>query len=103
MSPEQLEKFKAILIEQRSAVSTEIEEHSDGEALANSEVESAIVASNDKLLEKIEFALQRIDAGSYGKCDTCGEQIGTARLEAKPAVSLCTSCQEIKERDQIQR
>jgi DnaK suppressor protein len=103
MSPIDLEKFKALLIEQRAAVSAEIEEHSEGDALALSEVESAIVASNDNLLQKIEFALRRIDDGSYGNCAECGGQISAQRLEAKPAVSLCTGCQEIKEREQGKR
>ena len=100
MNSRQLEKFKALLIEQRAAVSTEIEEHSDRDTMAGSEVESAIVNSNDNLLEKIGFALRRIEDGSYGNCVTCGKEIDGARLEAKPAVSLCTGCQEVKESEQ---
>ena len=103
MSPAQLEKFKTLLFEQRAAVSTEIEEHSDRTTLPGSEVESAIVNSNDKLLEKIELALRQIEDGSYGNCESCGKEIAEARLLAKPAVSLCTSCQEIKESGQERR
>ncbi|MGI9242960.1 MAG: TraR/DksA family transcriptional regulator [Verrucomicrobiales bacterium] len=103
MSPKQLAKFKALLIEQRAEVSTEIEEHSDRVTLPESEVESAIVNSNDNLLEKIELALRQIEDGSYGKCESCGKEIAEARLLAKPAVSLCTSCQEIKENEQGHR
>ena len=103
MTPEQLDKFKALLLEQRASVSAEIEEHSNRDTLATSEVEAAIVASNDNLLQKIGFALSRIEDGSYGQCADCGEAISAARLEAKPAVSLCTDCQEKKELEQNHR
>jgi DnaK suppressor protein len=102
MTPEKLAEFKKRLIGQHDAVSGEISAHSDRDTLAHSEVENAIVGSNDRLLDKIEFALKRIDDGSYGTCLGCDAEIAEARLEAKPAVSLCTSCQEAKEREEQQ-
>jgi DnaK suppressor protein len=42
----------------------------------------------------IQAALARIDAGTYGICDTCGETISTARLTAMPMARRCVSCQE---------
>jgi len=50
---------------------------------------------------KIKEALGRIDDGSYGKCEECGENIGRARLEARPVTTLCIDCksmQEVQER-----
>ncbi len=44
-------------------------------------------------LEKVEAALARIDAGSYGVCEACGEPIGADRLAAIPWASLCISDQ----------
>ena len=42
----------------------------------------------------IQAALARIDAGTYGICETCGETISTARVSAMPTARLCISCQE---------
>jgi DnaK suppressor protein len=42
----------------------------------------------------IQAALARIDAGTYGICDTCGETISAARLMAMPMARRCVSCQE---------
>jgi len=43
-------------------------------------------------LAEIEHALAKLDEGSYGKCDICGEAIEPARLEALPQANLCLSC-----------
>ncbi len=40
-------------------------------------------------LDGIDAALQRIDDGTYGRCEACGEPIGEARLEAIPAARFC--------------
>jgi len=56
-----------------------------------------------KLLSKIEAALQRIDDGEFGECESCGEVIGLKRLEARPVTSLCIECktaEESKEKSQ---
>jgi DnaK suppressor protein len=54
-----------------------------------------------KLIFKIQEALQRLEAGEYGKCEECGEDIGIERLKARPVTTLCITCkssQEIAER-----
>ena len=43
-------------------------------------------------LARIDAAVQRIDAGTYGDCLSCGEEIAPGRLEADPAASLCIAC-----------
>ena len=43
-------------------------------------------------IKDIDKALAKIDAGTYGVCDSCGEAIPVARLEALPASSLCVDC-----------
>lgn len=45
-----------------------------------------------KLLKKIESALIRIESGTYGICDDCGEDIGEARLKARPVTTQCIEC-----------
>ncbi len=47
-----------------------------------------------KLLNKIDQALARVDDGSYGYCEETGEEIGLARLEARPIATLCLDAQE---------
>jgi len=54
-----------------------------------------------KLIKKIKEALQRIEDGTYGICELCGEDISRQRLEARPVTTLCIECkkkQEIEER-----
>lgn len=55
------------------------------------EVEAVVNSIKDSLAE-VEHALAKFDAGTYGLCENCGQQIAPARLEAMPAASLCISC-----------
>lgn len=48
-------------------------------------------------LQEVEDALERIEAGTYGKCDRCGNQIAAPRLEALPFAKLCVECQAKEE------
>ena len=50
------------------------------------------------LLEQGERALARIDAGTYGVCESCGQPIGKARLQAFPRAALCVACKQRQER-----
>ena len=43
-------------------------------------------------LQEVEHALAKFDAAEYGMCESCGEPIPEARLEAKPAARLCITC-----------
>jgi DnaK suppressor protein len=54
-----------------------------------------------KLIFKMQEALQRLDAGEFGVCEECGEEIGVERLKARPVTTLCIECksnQEIEEK-----
>jgi DnaK suppressor protein len=51
-----------------------------------------------KLINKIKEALERIDEGTFGVCDTCGEEIGEGRLKARPVTTLCIDCKMEQER-----
>jgi DnaK suppressor protein len=50
------------------------------------------------LLAQSERALARIEAGTYGSCESCGQPIGKARLKAFPRATLCVSCKQREER-----
>ncbi len=53
-----------------------------------------------KLKNKIEDAIARIEDGTFGLCEVCGEQIGSERLEARPVTTLCIDCKETQEEDE---
>jgi len=48
---------------------------------------------------EIEHALQKYEAGTYGLCDSCGQPIERARLEALPQASLCLNCKAHQAKD----
>ncbi len=50
------------------------------------------------LLDKVESALRRIKAGTYGTCERCGKNIDKARLRALPYSVLCIDCKKLEER-----
>jgi DnaK suppressor protein len=53
-----------------------------------------------KLLAKIDQALERIEEGTFGICDSCGEEIGLKRLVARPVVTLCVHCKALQEKQE---
>jgi DnaK suppressor protein len=50
-------------------------------------------------IKSIEDALQRLNEGSYGICESCGIEIAEERLEALPFTRLCRDCQQDQERE----
>ena len=54
-------------------------------------------------LAQIVQALRRLDDGTYGLCEDCGEPVDTRRLRALPATPYCTACQAIHERPAMPR
>lgn len=53
-----------------------------------------------KLLKKIDEALDRIANGTFGICDSCGEEIGYKRLLARPVTTLCIECKTKQEEEE---
>ncbi|MEP7090759.1 MAG: TraR/DksA C4-type zinc finger protein, partial [Nocardioidaceae bacterium] len=51
-----------------------------------------------EMLAQIERAIARIENGSYGVCESCGEPIGKMRVMAFPRATLCLSCKQREER-----
>ena len=51
-----------------------------------------------RLATKIEAALERIEKGTFGVCETCAAPIGAARLKARPITTLCIDCKTESER-----
>ena len=53
-----------------------------------------------KLIGKIKAALDRLEKGSFGICESCGENIGKKRLQARPVTTLCIDCKKKQENDE---
>jgi DnaK suppressor protein len=51
-----------------------------------------------KLLQKIIKAMKKIEDGSYGICEECGEEISEERLRVRPEATLCIKCKEEQEK-----
>jgi DnaK suppressor protein len=62
------------------------------------EHELAVTHNARELLAQNERALARIVSGTYGVCESCGEPIGKARLQAFPRATLCVACKQREER-----
>ena len=50
------------------------------------------------LLKKIEQTIEKIEKGTFGTCERCGDDISTKRLEARPVTDLCIKCKEEQEK-----
>jgi len=53
-----------------------------------------------KLLKKIDEALERISNGTFGICESCGQEIGFKRLKARPVTTLCIDCKTQQEAEE---
>ncbi len=109
MSAKQLEYFRHKLLswrdelveESRETISNlqeEVRDVGDEAERATRETENSLeLRTRDryrKLIKKIDQALMRVDEGEYGYCEETGEEIGLARLEARPIATLCLDAQE---------
>ena len=62
------------------------------------EHEMSLANNSRDLLVQVERALGRLDAGTYGRCEECGNAIPKARLQAFPRATLCVTCKQREER-----
>jgi DnaK suppressor protein len=53
-----------------------------------------------RLLKKIEEAIERIDNGTFGICDDCGNEIDIKRLDARPVTTMCIECKTLQEEEE---
>lgn len=114
MNKKDEKKFREILQERKKGILATVEQVkeqgmgfaqddlADEVDLASSEADQSMnLRLRDRervLLRKIEKALSKMDAGEYGICESCGEEIGIKRLEARPVTDLCIRCKEEQEK-----
>jgi len=110
-----LDKFRAVLEEERARLRSLLEEHElerenarlaetaaerspdptsaeGGSMVFEYEKDLSVDANTEDLLRKAEYALERLDQGEYGICESCGTAIPLARLEVLPYTTLCVEC-----------
>jgi DnaK suppressor protein len=59
----------------------------------------SLLGGEEDALDQVEAAIERIENGNYGKCDTCGVKIPKSRLEAIPYTAQCVRCASEQEKD----
>ncbi|WP_084104232.1 TraR/DksA C4-type zinc finger protein [Demequina sp. NBRC 110056] len=69
-----------------------------GSTALEREQEMSIVNNTRDMLEQSVDALRRVKAGTYGTCQSCGQGIGKARLQAFPRATHCVTCKQREER-----
>jgi DnaK suppressor protein len=112
MSAKQQEHFRAVLQAWKHELQNEIDRtihqmqtepttEADPNDRASLETDISLeLRSRDregKLVKKINEAIDRLDEGEYGYCESCGVEIGIQRLEARPTAELCIDCKTLDE------
>ena len=69
-----------------------------GNANFEREHEISLARKSAEVLRQSERALERMDDGTYGVCESCGGPIGKLRLQAFPRATLCITCKKKQER-----
>ena len=84
--------FKDI-VDAAAGANTDDEHDPEGATIAFERSQVDALAQSARLeLDEIAAALARLDAGRFGRCETCGEPIPLARLEARPTARRCVTC-----------
>jgi DnaK suppressor protein len=88
-----LERDLAGIIESSGAAGTDDEHDPEGATIAfERQHAAALLGQARQQLADIDAALRRVESGSYGRCDTCGQPIDPERLAARPASATCIAC-----------
>lgn len=118
LTPEQLEELAQALRARRDALTAETHAGADrsreedfrtlagsvgdtgDEAVADmlADIANAEISRDVSELRQIEAALQRIEDGSYGTCNSCGQGIRFVRLQVYPTAQRCIKCQGVYEK-----
>ncbi|MEI6187773.1 MAG: RNA polymerase-binding protein DksA [Alphaproteobacteria bacterium] len=113
MCPKQLEYFRRKLVAWKAELLDEAREtmvHLKEENLNEPDINDRATVESDtafelrtrdryrKLIDKIEYALSKIESNDYGYCEETGDPIGLKRLDARPIATLCIEAQERHEK-----
>lgn len=126
MKDEEIEQFRQMLVELRRKLANNVS-HLEKDALRNSadsvselsdiplehladrgtdnfarDMMIGILQRSEAEVRDIDYALEKIESGEFGTCETCDEAISKARLKALPFARLCKKCKEEEERNSIE-
>jgi RNA polymerase-binding protein DksA len=88
-----LERDRAAIIESSGPAGTDDEHDPEGATIAfERQHVAALISQARGHLAQIDAATARLAEGSYGRCESCGQPIGTARLAARPVTTMCIDC-----------
>jgi RNA polymerase-binding protein DksA len=122
MDKEKIESYRQKLLDERDRLTVELKELSEGNldmlqsemsgesaldehtgdsGTATFERERDLTLGNNiqDLINRIDRALGKIEAGTYGICDRCGRDIDPARIKAVPYANLCITCKTLEENE----
>ena len=74
-----------------------LDEAASSDAALQNGIDFALIQLKAETLARIDAALARLDAGQYGDCFDCGDEIADKRLRALPFAVRCTACEEKRE------
>ena len=122
MEKKDLKQFKELLIKKKAEVAKGIE-HIANDALKTSQRDAAgdlsayslhmadmatdnydrefalnLADHEQKVIHRIDEAIEKVDAGTFGLCEVCGRKIAKARLKVVPYAELCVPCQSTQEK-----
>ena len=112
LSKEQVEELKEDLIRQRKKLLDHLNEQikdpsnvtfEGGDEIDRADLEEEryitfrITGREARLLKKIDYALDKIELGTFGICEMCGKEIPFERLKARPVTTMCIECKEYEE------
>ncbi len=112
LTEEQIKEIKEILVAMKEKLLRSAEEQikdpsnvtfEGGDEIDRADMESdrfitfRIKGREAKLIHKIDYALMKIEMGTYGICENCGAEIPYERLKARPVTTMCIKCKELEE------
>ena len=116
LSPKDLEEFKHSLLKARAVLSGDLSQLHEEAFGQNGNVDASeskagdtsdgyyqefnlqLLERDEETLQQVLDALERVDAGTYGHCESCENMIAKERLRAVPHARFCIECQRQAER-----
>jgi DnaK suppressor protein len=112
-TPTRISELRQILLDRRSQIEGDVrtrirdgrterseevlDEGASSDAALQNGIDFALIQLKTETLARIDAALARLDAGLYGDCFDCGDEISDKRLRALPFAVRCTACEEKRE------
>jgi DnaK suppressor protein len=116
MKKKDIDTIRELLDEEKKRISRHLEDLSDSsvadlDTASGDSVDIASLEINQNSLQKIgkrelnhlkkiDVALKKMEDGTNGECESCGEQISVARLMARPVAQLCIDCKTEQENEE---